>query len=337
MPKALVTGLTGQDGSYLAELLVEKEYEVHAVVRRSANGIRRKDNCGDLVTIHEGDLTDHSFVDALIAENEFDEIYNLAAQSFVHYSFQNPTYTHEINAHAVVAMLDSIEKYSRETKFYQASTSEMFGGHPSTDPQSEETPFVPQSPYGIAKLSAHHHVRLARDRGIFACAGILFNHESPRRGEEFVTRKITRAITRIHYGIQKELKLGNLDPRRDWGFAGDFVKAMWLMLQQDQPDDYVIGTGETFSIKEFLSSACLAMGWQPDKWQDFVVQDERFKRSNEVKVLRSDPTKAREKLNWRPEVSFDELVSVMVSGDLIIASQEARKAATRNTYEKILG
>lgn len=312
--RALITGLTGQDGSYLADFLLEKRYEVFGVVRRSSTeSCERIEHLKGKVTILQGDLTDQHSLIAAIKESNPDEIYNLGAQSFVPTSWNQPIFTGQVTGLGVTRMLEAIRATNLKIKFYQASSSEMFGKIREV-PQSEKTPFCPRSPYGIAKLYGHWlTVNYRESYGLFACSGILFNHESPRRGYEFVTRKITNAVARIKLGLQRELRLGNLDVKRDWGFAGDYVKAMWLMLQQDKPDDYVIGTGEPHSVREFAEIAFNHVGLN---YKDYVKVDKRFFRPAEVHLLVANPAKAREKLGWKPTVSFKELVKMMVDADL---------------------
>jgi len=312
--RTLITGLTGQDGSYLADFLLEKGYEVFGVVRRSSTeSCERIEHLRGKVTMLQGDLTDqHSLITA-IKESNPDEIYNLGAQSFVPTSWNQPIFTCQVTGLGVTRMLEAIRATDPKIKFYQASSSEMFGKVREV-PQSEKTPFCPRSPYGIAKLYGHWlTVNYRESYGLFACSGILFNHESPKRGYEFVTRKITNAVARIKLGLQKELRLGNLDVKRDWGFAGDYVKAMWLMLQQDKPDDYVIGTGEAHSVREFAEIAFNHVGLN---YKDYVKVDKRFFRPAEVHLLVANPAKAREKIGWKPTVSFKELVKMMVDADL---------------------
>jgi GDPmannose 4,6-dehydratase len=333
MPLALITGISGQDGSYLTELLLEKGYEVHGIVRRNSSMTRaRLDEIMRIhpslprPTLHYGDLTDAASLFRLVMELEPDEVYNLAAQSHVRVSFDKPSYTVEVAALGAMHLLEAVRLLNsrRPVRFYQASTSEMFGGFPETAPQSETTPFHPRSPYACAKVFAHHQTVNYREAyGMFACCGILFNHESPRRGESFVTRKITLAAARIREGIQAELRLGNLDAQRDWGYAGDYVEAMWLMLQQDQPDDYVIATGQTHSIRELLDVAFERVGLD---WHDYVRDDPRFYRPSEVNVLLGDAGKARDRLGWTPKTSFQDLVRLMVDSDLQLARRETRAA-----------
>lgn len=308
--KALITGITGQDGSYLAELLLEKGYEVYGAVQRSATD--PYENIRHLLEqIHliPSDLGDTSSLMRAVEVAEPDEVYNLAAQSFVKSSFDVPVMTGDVTGVGVTRMLEAVRRVKSDARFYQASSSEMFGKVMET-PQRETTPFYPRSPYGVAKLYGHWiTVNYRESYGLHASSGILFNHEGPRRGYEFVTQKIASTAVYIKEGLAKELSLGNLDSRRDWGFAGDFVKAMWLMLQQDKPDDYVVGTGETHSVREFCE---VAFGHVGLNWEDYVKQDERYMRPAEVDALLADPTKAKEKLGWEPEVSFEQLVVMMV-------------------------
>lgn len=333
--KAFITGVTGQDGSYLAEFLLNKEYEVHAILRRSSvfTTTRLKDavwNHPDFHTYH-GDLTDSSNLHSLISKIKPDEVYNLGAQSHVAVSFEVPEYTGEVDAIGTIRLLDAIKNSGVKTKFYQASTSELFGGLPGTAPQSENTPFYPKSPYGAAKLYAYWlTVNYREAYNIFACNGILFNHESPRRGETFVTKKITKAVANIHKGNQKTLSLGNMDAKRDWGFAKDYVEAMWLMLQQDEPEDFVIATGKTFTVREFVEKSFATVNidiqWKGEgsdevginkKTQEVVVQiNPKYYRPTEVELLHGDPTKAKDKLGWVAKTTLDELVAKMVKYDL---------------------
>lgn len=328
--RALITGIAGQDGSYLSELLLEKGYEVHGIVRRNSSIARSR--LDDVAVnrnlprpkLHYGDVTDAASMMRLVIELEPDEIYNLAAQSHVRVSFDKPSYTVDVAALGALHLLEAARLLNerRPVRFYQASTSEMFGGAPQTAPQSEATPFHPRSPYGCAKLYAHSQTVNYREAyGLFGCCGLLFNHESPRRGENFVTRKVTSSAARIKEGLQCDLKLGNLDARRDWGYAKDYVEAMWLMLQQDVPDDYVIATGETHTIRDLLDVAFEYLGLD---WNDYVEIDPRFYRPSEVDLLLGDPTKAREKLGWVPRTSFEELIRIMVDHDLRLARQERR-------------
>lgn len=315
---ALITGVTGQDGSYLAEFLLTKGYQVHGMARRtSATHFGRIDHIVDQITIHEGDLLDQNSLNTLLERVQPDEVYNLAAQSFVGVSWQQPIFTAEVTGLGVTRLLDAIRHVNRGIKFYQASSSEMFGKVHQT-PQSEETVFHPRSPYGVAKVYGHYITLNYRESyGMFACSGILFNHESPRRGLEFVTRKISDAVARIKLGTQRELRLGNLDSKRDWGHARDYVRAMWMMLQLDEPDDFVVGTGETHSVREFVEIAFDRVGLD---WKKHVVVDPKFYRPAEVDLLLADPTKAKEKLGWTLECSFESLVHEMVDSDLRILS-----------------
>jgi GDPmannose 4,6-dehydratase len=318
--KALVTGITGQDGSYLAELLLTKGYEVHGLVRRSSTfNTRRIDHlymdpheAGVRFFLHYGDLSDSGQLSHLIYNLHPDEIYHLAAQSHVRVSFDMPEYTGDVTGLGVTRLLEAIRRSGITTRFYQASSSELFGDAPP--PQNEDTPMRPRSPYAVAKFYGYWMVRNYREAyGLFAVNGILFNHESPRRGETFVTRKITRAVARIKFGLQKKLYLGNLEARRDWGYAPDFVEAMWLMLQQGTPEDLVIATGEDHSVREFLEEAFAHVDLD---WRDYVEIDPRYFRPTEVDVLRGDAAKARRLLRWQPRVSFQELVRLMVDADL---------------------
>lgn len=317
--KALITGITGQDGSYLAELLLSKGYEVAGVVRRSSTEkFERIDAIRTKITILQADIHDQtSMIDAIRAFRPA-ELYHLAAQSFVPTSWAQPVLTGEFTGLGVTRVLEAVRQVDPAIRFYQASSSEMFGKVRET-PQSERTPFHPRSPYGVAKAYGHWiTVNYRESYGLFAVSGILFNHESPRRGLEFVTRKITHGVARIKKGRAKELRLGNLDARRDWGFAGDYVRAMWLMLQQPEPDDYVIATGEAHTVREFAERAFAHVGLD---WKDHVIVDEALYRPAEVEHLVGDSTKAREKLGWRPEVSFDELVAKMVDSDLAVVER----------------
>jgi GDPmannose 4,6-dehydratase len=314
MPTALITGITGQDGSYLAELLLEKGYRVVGVVRRSSTTpYERIGHLIDRVELASADLLDQTSLTDAVHEFQPDEIYNLAAQSFVQASWPQPVLTGEFTALGVTRMLEAMKKAAPKARFYQASSSEMFGKvHES--PQRETTPFYPRSPYGVAKVYGHWiTVNYRESFGLYAVSGILFNHESPRRGTEFVTRKVTDAVARIKLGQQKEVRLGNLEARRDWGFAGDYVEAMWLMLQQDEPDDYVIGTGDTRSVRELCEVAFNHAGLD---YRDYVKQDPKFFRPAEVDLLVADASKARAEFGWRPKVSFHELIRMMVDADL---------------------
>ena len=312
--RAVITGITGQDGSYLAEFLLEKDYEVFGLIRRSSTvNFERISHLQDKVELISGDLLDQKSLVTALQTSKPHEVYNLGAQSFVPASWEQPMLTGEITGLGVTRMLEAIRTTDEKIRFYQASTSELFGKAQET-PQSETTPFYPRSPYGVSKLYAHWiTINYRESFDMFACAGILFNHESPRRGLEFVTRKITHAVARIKHGKDEELRLGNLDARRDWGFAGDFVQAMWLMLQQDKPDDFVIATGETRTIREFCQVAFDRAGLD---WEKYVVIDERFFRPAEVNILLGDAAKASETLGWKPETSFEKMVQLMVDHDL---------------------
>ena len=314
MKTALITGITGQDGSYLAEFLLAKGYRVFGLVRRSSTlNFERIHHIQDQVELLSGDLTDQNSIYYALQQAEPQEVYNLAAQSFVQTSWTQPVLTGDVTALGVTRVLEAIRVFDPKIRFYQASSSEMFGKVQAV-PQKEDTPFYPRSPYGVAKVYGHWAtVNFRESYGSFAVSGILFNHESPRRGLEFVTRKVTDAVARIKFGMQKELRLGNLDAQRDWGFAGDYVHAMWLMLQQERPDDYVVAMGETHSVRDLVETAFSYVGLD---WQEYVVQDPRFMRPAEVDLLVGDPTKAREELGWEPEVNFRELVHMMVDADL---------------------
>ena len=339
MKKALITGITGQDGSYLAELLLEKGYEVHGIIRRASTfNTKRIDHLYQdpheenvRLFLHYGDLTDTSNLNRLLEKIQPDEIYNLGAQSHVGVSFNSPEYTAEATGVSTLRLLDAIRETGIKTKFYQASTSELFGGLPETAPQNEKTPFYPKSPYGCAKLYSYWiTVNYRESYDIFACNGILFNHESPRRGETFVTRKITRAAAAIHLGQQDKLYLGNLDAKRDWGHAKDYVEGMWRMLQQDQPQDYVLSMNETHTVREFVELAFAELGytieWQGEGVNEkgidkntgrvLVEVDPRYFRPAEVELLWGDSTKARTELGWEPKYSFMDLVKEMVQSDL---------------------
>jgi GDPmannose 4,6-dehydratase len=331
--RALITGITGQDGSYLTELLLEQGYEVHGIIRRSSSfNTDRIDHiyvdphsADAKLFLHYGDLTDGTTLRRILEEVQPVEIYNLGAQSHVRVSFDSPEYTVDTVGMGVLRLLEAIRDYQRRTgievRFYQAGSSEMFGLVQEV-PQKETTPFYPRSPYACAKVYAHWQtVNYRESYGLFASNGILFNHESPRRGETFVTRKITRAVARIVAGKQKKLYLGNLDAKRDWGYAKDYVRAMWLILQQDKPDDYVIATNETHSIKEFLD---LAFNYVNLDWQKYVEFDERYLRPAEVELLIGDSTKARKQLNWEPSVTFEELVNLMVDADIKALEKQER-------------
>jgi GDPmannose 4,6-dehydratase len=325
--KALITGITGQDGSYLTELLLAEGYEVHGTVRRASTfGTERLDHLyvdphqhEARLFLHYADLADAGSLASLITEVQPDEVYNLGAQSHVAVSFRNPVYTADVDALGTLRLLEAVRMLDKPVRFYQASSSEMYGKVLET-PQSETTPFYPRSPYGVAKVYSYWQVVNYRESyGMFASNGILFNHESPRRGETFVTRKITRAATRIKLGLQDTLFLGNIDAERDWGFAGDYVKAMWLMLQHDTPDDFVIATGERYSVRHFLDATFGMLGLD---WNNHVAIDPSYLRPAEVEILQGDAGKAESVLGWRPEVSFDSLVKMMVESDLEIAGQE---------------
>jgi GDPmannose 4,6-dehydratase len=312
--RALITGITGQDGSYLAEFLLDKDYAVYGMTRRaSTENLERIAHVIDRVTLLQGDLLDPTSLDAALRESQPHEVYNLAAQSFVPTSWNQPVLTAEFTAVGVTRMLEAIRTVDPEIRFYQASSSEMFGKVREV-PQMEMTPFHPRSPYGVAKVYGHYiTVNYRESYDLFAASGILFNHESPRRGLEFVTRKISDGVARIKHGLTDELRLGNLDAKRDWGFAGDYVRAMWLMLQQDEPSDYVVATGEEHSVAEFAELAFGRAGLDADR---HVVQDPRFLRPAEVDHLVGDPSKARGQLGWEPETSFGELVEMMVDVDV---------------------
>lgn len=311
---ALITGVTGQDGSYLAELLLEKGYKVFGLRRRTSSPIMENiEYIKNEIEFIEGDLQDQGSLIQAVRQSNPDEVYNLAAQSFVGTSWVQPVLTGQSTAIGVTNMLEAVRLIKPEAKFYQASSSEMFGKVVET-PQKETTPFYPRSPYGVAKVYGHWiTVNYRESFNMFATSGILFNHESPRRGVEFVTRKVTDAAARIKLGMQKELRMGNLDAKRDWGFAGDYVKAMWLMLQQDKADDYVIATGETHTVEELVE---IAFGHVGLNWRDYVVVDPKFVRPAEVDLLLGDPTKAKQKLGWELEVGFEQLVTMMVESDL---------------------
>jgi GDPmannose 4,6-dehydratase len=318
--RALITGITGQDGSYLAEFLLEQGYDVVGMIRRSSTvNFERIRHIQDKVTLATGDLLDEVSLINLLREHRPSEVYNLAAQSFVQTSFSQPVFTGEVTGLGVTRMLDAIRVVDPGIRFYQASSSEMFGKVQAV-PQTESTPFYPRSPYGVAKLYGHWiTINYRESYDMYACSGILFNHESPRRGLEFVTRKITNGVARIKLGIDKELRLGNLDAKRDWGYAKDYVRAMYLMLQQDKPDDYVVSTGETYSVRRFCE---IAFGHVGLNYQDYVVIDERFYRPAEVDLLVGDPGKAKQQLGWQPEVSFEQLVTMMVDADLALIKRE---------------
>ncbi|MHC4647660.1 MAG: GDP-mannose 4,6-dehydratase [Planctomycetota bacterium] len=326
MKKALITGITGQDGSYLAEFLLEKGYQVWGIVRRSSSfhtgridHLYRDPHEQPLIRLVYGDLTDGGSLSTIMNEIEPDEVYNLGAQSHVRVSFDTPIYTANVDALGTLRLLEAIRGTEKPARFYQASSSEMYGKVVET-PQTEKTPFYPRSPYGCAKVySFWQTVNYREAYGLFACNGILFNHESPRRGETFVTRKITRAATRIKLGLQDKLYLGNLDAKRDWGFAGDYVETMWLMLGQDKPDDYVVATGESHAVREFLDEV---FGYLELDWHEYVEIDPRYYRPTEVDVLLGDASKARRVLKWEPKVTFRKLARLMTDADMEIARRE---------------
>lgn len=339
--KALITGITGQDGSYLAELLLEKGYDVYGIIRRSSSfNTGRIDHIykdphekGSRLHLIYGDLSDSSSILRILADVRPDEVYNLAAQSHVRVSFDVPEYTSDVTALGPLRILEAMRQLGlNDTRFYQASSSEMFGKVQAV-PQTEETPFYPRSPYAVGKLYGHWITKNYRESyDMFACSGILFNHESPRRGETFVTRKITHAVARIKAGLQDKLYLGNLDSKRDWGYAKEYVEAMWLMLQQDEPDDYVVATNETHTNKEFLD---IAFGRVGLKWQDYVEIDERYMRPAEVDLLIGDATKAEQKLGWKPKTTFKGLVELMVDADIeLLALQQSGKLINQNQHDQ---
>ncbi len=323
MRKALITGITGQDGSYLAEFLLEKGYEVMGMVRRTSTvNFDRIQHIQDEITIVPGDLLDQVSLIEILLEHRPQEVYNIAAQSFVPTSRNQQVFTREVTALGVTRILDAIRLVDPTIRFYQASSSECFG-KVRESPQNEETPFYPRSPYGVAKVYGHWiTVNYRESYDIFACSGLLFNHESPRRGLEFSTRKISYGAAKIKLGLANELRMGNLEARRDWGYAGDYVRAMWLMLQQEKPDDYVVATGEAHSVRDFLEEA---FGYLGLNYRDYVVVDPQFIRPAEVDYLVGDATKAREVLGWEPIVSFPELVRMMVDADLALLSEEGGK------------
>ncbi len=314
--RALITGITGQDGSYLAEFLLEQGYEVFGLVRRSSTvTFSRIEHIQDQITMISGDMLDQTSIQTALQECEPQEVYNLAAQSFVQTSWTQPVFTGDVTALGVTRILSAIRHVNPDIRFYQASSSEMFGKVREV-PQRETTPFYPRSPYGVAKVYGHWiTVNFRESYGMHATSGILFNHESERRGIEFVTRKVTYNVAKIKLGMAKEIRLGNLDSRRDWGFAGDYVKAMWLMLQQDKPDDYVVATGETHSVQELVETAFSHVGLD---WHDYIVQDPRFMRPAEVDLLVGDPSKAGEVLGWEPKITFTRLIQMMVEADLAL-------------------
>jgi len=315
MKKALITGITGQDGSYLAELLLQEGYDVHGIVRRSSTeNFERIAHLNNRIRLHQADLLDQLSIIEVLREVRPLEVYNLAAMSFVPTSWKQPVLTGEFTGIGVTRMLEAVRLLGpKDIRFYQASSSEMFGKVQEV-PQRESTPFYPRSPYGVAKVYGHWiTVNYRESYDLFACSGLLFNHESPRRGREFVTRKVTDAVARIKLGLQKELRLGNLDAKRDWGFAGDYVRAMWLMLQQPKPDDYVIATGETHSVRELVETAFACVDLD---WRKHVIQDPALIRPAEVDLLVGDAGKAQRELGWKPEVSFSQLIQMMVEADL---------------------
>lgn len=310
--KALITGISGQDGSYLSELLLDKQYEVHGIIRRSSSlNTSRIDHIFDKLHLHYGDLTDGSSLHTLLSTVRPDEVYNLGAQSHVRVSFDCPEYTADVDAMGTLRLLEAVKAQCPEAKFYQASSSELYGKVEEV-PQNESTPFYPRSPYGVSKLFSYWATLNARECGLFACNGILFNHESPRRGRTFVTRKITNAAVNIARGIQKELPLGNLDAKRDWGYAKEYVEAMWLMLQQPKPDDFVIATGETHTIRELLDVAFRRVNLD---WTRYVTVDPKYYRPTEVDVLLGDASKAKLVLGWEPKTKFKELIQLMVDSE----------------------
>jgi len=326
MKKAFITGITGQDGSYLSEILLEKGYEVHGTVRRSSS--INTDRIDHLISeysednkfnLHYGDLTDPNSINNLITKINPDEIYNLGAQSHVAVSFVNPLFSTQTSSIGIIPLLESVKNLDKEIKFYQASSSEMYGGA-ERKKLNENDDFDPKSPYAAGKLFAHNLTKIYRDSyQLFCSNGILFNHESPRRGETFVTRKITRAVTRIHLGIQKKLTLGNLDASRDWGYAKDYMEAVYMILQHKEPDDWVIATGETYTVREFLETSFSYFNLD---WEDYVLQDSRYFRPNEVEYLHGDISKANKELKWKPKTSFNKLVEIMLEEDLKLAEKE---------------
>ena len=326
MKKAFITGITGQDGSYLSEILIEKGYEVHGTVRRSSSiNTSRIDNLisqysyDGIFNLHYSDLTDPTSLDNLLKKIEPDEIYNLGAQSHVHVSFLNPLYSSQTSATGVVSLLESVKNLNKDIKFYQASSSEMFGGV-NKELLNERSKLDPKSPYAAGKVFAHNLTKIYRESyDLFCVNGILFNHESPRRGETSVTRKITRAVSRIHVGLQEKITLGNLDASRDWGYAKDFVEGMYLMMNHQNPDDWVLATGETHTVKEFLD---IAFNYLDLNWEDYVLTSERYYRPNEVNHLLGDSSKAQKELGWKIKTSFEELVRLMVDSDLDLARKE---------------
>ncbi len=332
--KALITGITGQDGSYLAELLLEKEYEVHGVVRRASTMNRQRIDhlhgdehaAGARVFLHYGDLTDSSSLQSVLEQVRPDEIYNLGAQSHVRVSFDVPEYTADVTGVGTLRLLEAFRRVTPKARFYQASSSEMYGGV-QAEPQGENTPFHPRSPYAVAKVFSYWQTINYREAyGLHASNGVLFNHESPRRGESFVTRKVTLAASRIKLGLQDRLYMGNLDAKRDWGFAGDYAEAMWLMMQQEKADDYVVATGEAHSVRELLEVAFSHLGLD---WEKYVSIDERYYRPSEVDYLQGDPSKAKRVLGWTPRVSFVELIKMMIDSDMELARAEVTAAEAK--------
>jgi GDPmannose 4,6-dehydratase len=330
---ALITGITGQDGSYLAEFLLEKGYRVAGMVRRaSTENFQRIEHLRDRIQLLQGDLLDQTSIASVLEQVRPEEVYNLAAMSFVPTSWHKPVLTAEFTAVGVTRVLDALRQTCPKAHFYQASSSEMYGKVRET-PQSESTPFHPRSPYGVAKVYGHFiTVNYRESYGVFACSGILFNHESPRRGLEFVTRKITHGVARIKLGLASELRLGNLQAKRDWGFAGDYVRAMWMMLQRERPDDYVIGSGQTHSVEEFVRIAFDRAGLD---WKKHVVIDPQFYRPAEVDLLLANPAKARKELGWEPKVSFEQLVTQMVDADIACLKKRVPTAAPATVREAI--
>ncbi len=322
---ALITGITGQDGSYLAEFLLEQGYDVHGIVRRGSTPLlERIEHLTDRITLHSADLSDDASLIRTLSTVRPQEVYNLAAQSFVPASWHQPLLTGDVTALGVARMLEAVRIVDPNIRFYQASSSEMFGKVVET-PQRESTPLYPRSPYGVAKVYGHYlTINYRESYDMFACSGILFNHESPRRGLEFVTRKISHGVAQIKRGLAKELRLGNLEAKRDWGFAGDYVRAMWLMLQQDQPEDYVIGTGETHRVQDFVQLAFEAAELD---WEKYVVIDPEFYRPAEVDLLLADPSHAKQQLSWEPWTSFEQLVEQMVASDLALLAPSKTKVA----------
>jgi GDPmannose 4,6-dehydratase len=335
MPTALISGITGQDGSHLAEFLLGKSYRVAGVLRRSStSNCQRLEKIRERIELHSGDLADQTSIIRILEEVRPDEVYNLASMSFVGASWQQPVLTGDLTGLGVTRLLEGVRQVCPQARFYQASSSEMFGKAWET-PQRESTPFHPRSPYGVAKVYGHHiTVNYRESYGLFACSGILFNHEGPRRGLEFVTRKITHTAARIKLGLEKELRLGNLQARRDWGYAGDFVRAMWLMLQQDKPDDFVIGTGVIHSVQEFVEIAFAHLALD---WRDHVVIDPDLYRPAEVDVLQADWSRARDVLGWEPETTFEELVEMMVEADLAQHGPAGLAVSRRKQHRSLAG